>query len=244
METIWIIVIISILGPIIGSLLGIIRKPTTIFLYNLLSFTAGVMLTLSFANLIPQSIQVASYLICALGLALGAIVMFIVDKTITHIHPGLNAQEQGKNIKRTAIYLIIGIFLHHLPEGFAIALGGAVSMNASLTIAIALAIHDIAEGICTCAPYYYCNNNKWKSFLVSSSTVLPTLIGFFIGYYFLPYISLTVAGLAIAMTAGIMIYISADELIPESSFKLSNHSTIFSLIAGILFVIVLNGLML
>jgi ZIP family zinc transporter len=243
MNDLWIIIIISILGPIIGSLIGIIRKPSTIFMFNLLSFTAGVMLTLAFVNLIPESIQLSSFIICAIGIVLGTVVMFIVDKSIAHIHPEFVSQEQGKNIKRTAIYLIAGIFIHHFPEGFAIALGGAISANASLTIAITLAVHDVAEGICTSAPYYYCNNCRWKSFLVSSSTVIPTLIGFFLGYYILTNISLTVAGLVMGMTAGIMIYISADELIPASSYKLSNHSTIFSLILGILFVIIVNGLM-
>jgi ZIP family zinc transporter len=243
MNAIWIIIAISILGPIIGSIIGIIKKPSTTFMYNLLSFTAGVMLTLAFVNLIPQSIQLSSFIICIVGILLGAVVMYIVDKSIAHIHPELVCQEQGKNIKRTAIYLIIGIFLHHFPEGIAIALGGAVSASGSLTIAIALAVHDIAEGICTSAPYYYCNNDKWHSFLVSSSTVIPTLLGFFLGYFLLANISLVVAGLIMGMTAGIMIYISSDELIPASSFKLSNHSTIFSLIFGILLVLLLNGIM-
>lgn len=239
-NTLLIIVAISILGPIIGSLIGVIKKPSKIFMFNMLAFAGGVMLAISFLQLIPESIHLSSIWVAVLGIVLGAGVMFSVDKIIPHIHPEFCTQEQGKNLKRTALYLIIGIFLHNFPEGMAIAIGAVSDMKISLIIALAIAIHDIPEGICTSAPYFYCTKKRFKSFLVSSSTVIPTIAGFLIANSLYRHISISLTGLIIGATAGLMIYITADEIIPTSCRKLSNHTTIFSLILGILFVILLG----
>ena len=142
----------------------------------------------------------------------------------------------------TATYLLIGIFLHNFPEGMAIAIGTVSDSKISIAIALAIAIHNIPEGICTSAPYYLCTQNKLKSFLVSSSTALPILVGFIFANFLFKNISTTFIGLIIGATAGLMIYICADELIPSSCSKTTNHSTIFSLITGILFVVLLQSI--
>lgn len=243
MNTIYLILIISVLGPVIGSLIGVIKKPSRIVMYNMLAFAAGVMLAISFLELIPESIRISSALTCCIGILLGSVLMFLIDKLIPHLHPGLVLQEQGCHLKRTALYLLIGIFLHNFPEGMSISIGGVIGSKVGLVIAIAIAVHNIPEGICTSAPYYYCTNKRWKSFLISSLTAAPILLGFFAARFLFQKISLTAIGLVIAATAGLMIYISADELIPSSCqkhFKKWSHSTIFSLITGILFVIMLG----
>lgn len=240
MNTLLLIILISVIGPVIGSLLGVLKKPSAPFLFNMLSFAAGVMLAISFLELIPNSIQISSILVCIIGIIVGALVMYSLDRLIPHIHPSLYSQEQGCNLKRTANYLFLGIFLHNFPEGMAIAVGLTSNLKLSMIIALAIMIHDIPEGICTSAPYYYCTKKRLKSFLISASTAVPTVIGFFAMYYLYQYISMQWVGLFIAATAGLMIYISSDELIPSSCSKLTKHSTIFSLIAGVLLVILLR----
>ena len=79
-----IIVIISVLGPIIGSFIGVIKHPSHKFMYNMLAFAGGVMLAISFLNLIPESIELSSILICILGIIIGSIVMYVVDKFRTY----------------------------------------------------------------------------------------------------------------------------------------------------------------
>lgn len=241
MSNITIIVIISVLGPVIGSLMGVLKKPSEIFMYNMLSFAAGVMLAISFLELIPESISFSSSGICVLGITLGSSLMFVVDRLLPHIHPELFEQEQGRNLEKTAVYLIVGIFLHNIPEGMAIAINTVSDSNMSIAIALAIAIHNIPEGICTSAPYYHATRNRLKSFLVSSTTAFPILVGFAFANYLFKNISDTFIGLIVGATAGLMIYICADELIPSSSSKTTNHSTIFSLIAGIIFVIFLGS---
>lgn len=234
------VILISVIGPIIGSLIGVIKKPSEKFMYNMLAFAGGVMLSISFLELIPESIELSSIKVTAFGITLGAIFMYALDRLIPHIHPGLCSQEQGYKLQKTSIYLILGIFLHNFPEGMAIAIGTVTDYKMSFVVAIAIAVHNIPEGICTSAPYYHSTKKRLKSFLISSSTAIPILLGFIVTKLFFQNISNITVGFIIAATAGLMIYITADELIPSSCSKTTSHSTIFSLMAGILFVILLG----
>jgi ZIP family zinc transporter len=112
-------------------------------------------------------------------------------------------------------------------------------VKVSLSIALAIAIHNIPEGICTSAPFYHTTGARMKSFLASSSTAVPILVGYLLARYLFKNITPQIIGLIIGATAGLMIYITADELIPSSCAG-TNHLTIFSLIGGIIFVILLG----
>ena len=76
----------------------------------MLAFAGGVMLSISFLQLIPESLRLSSVFVCVAGVTTGVIVMFALDKLIPHIHPELCTPEQGTNLQLTAIYLILGIF--------------------------------------------------------------------------------------------------------------------------------------
>jgi zinc transporter, ZIP family len=239
MDPVILIVVISVLGPIIGSVIGVLKRPSFGYICNMLSFAAGVMLAISFLELIPESIHISSVSVCVLGLICGSLVMYGLDRLIPHIHPQLCAQEQGCNLQRTSVYLIMGIFLHNFPEGMAIAIGSVTEGNISLAIALAIAVHNIPEGICTSAPYYHTTGARMKSFLLSSSTAVPILIGYIFARHLFKNIAPQVIGFIIGSTAGLMIYITVDELIPSSCAG-NNHQTIFSLMTGIIFVMFLG----
>ena len=248
-QEILIILAISVLGPVLGSLIGVMKKPSERFMLNMLAFAGGVMLAISFLQLIPESIrliaenensQVYGIIFCVVGISIGAGIMFALDKLIPHIHPEMGIPEPGFKLKRTATFLILGIFLHNIPEGMAIALGEFSEQINVYAIALAIAIHNIPEGICTSAPYYHSSKQRLKSFLISSSTAIPILIGFLIAFVLYRYISSTVVGLITGATAGLMIYITADEIIPTSCSKEIDHKTIFSLMVGIIFVMLLG----
>jgi ZIP family zinc transporter len=133
------------------------------------------------------------------------------------------------------------MFLHNFPEGMAMAIGTVTDIRVSLVIALAIAIHGIPEGVCTSAPYYHTTGARMKAFLLSSSTAAPILAGFFLATFVFQNIPLEVLGFIIAVTAGLMIYITVDELIPSGCAG-SNHQTIFALLAGIVFVIILGAI--
>ncbi|MBN2373902.1 ZIP family metal transporter [bacterium] len=181
MDPLLFILTISVLGPIIGSAIGVMKRPSFLYICNMLCFAAGVMLAISFLELIPESIGFSSVTGCIAGIVAGSLVMFGLDKLIPHIHPELCSQEQGCNLKRTSVYLLIGIFLHNFPEGMAIAAGGVTGVKTSLSIALAIAIHNIPEGICTSAPYYHATGKRLRAFLLSSFTALPILVGYLLG---------------------------------------------------------------
>lgn len=242
MDIIYTIIFVSLFGPIIGSLIGVMKRPSERWMYNLLSFAAGIMLGVSFLQLIPVGIEQSSSIVCILGVMVGTIVMFFVDKLTPHLHPAFCRQSTGHHLKRTALYVLVGIFIHNFPEGMAMGLGAVVDLQLSLSIALAIALHDIPEGICTSAPYYSISRKRLKAFLLSASTGIPTLIGFLTTYYLFNNISQVFIGFLLSATAGIMIYISSDELIPASCCKLSGHSTIFSLILGVISVVLLDSI--
>jgi len=234
------IVALAVSGPIIGSAIGILKMPTSGYICNMLCFAAGVMLSISFLELIPESLEISSLAITIGGLVLGSVAMYGLDRIIPHVHPGLCAQEQGCNLERTSVYLILGIFLHNFPEGMAIAIGSVTETTTSITIAIAIAIHNIPEGICTSAPYYHSTGKRIQAFLLSAATAIPILIGYVTARHIFQQVSIQVVGLLISATAGLMIYITADELIPHSCAG-TNHQTIFSLMLGVVFVLLLGG---
>ncbi|MFH1294961.1 MAG: ZIP family metal transporter [Candidatus Aenigmatarchaeota archaeon] len=242
MELIFTIILLAIAGPVIGSIIGVSRKPSKTVMYAVLSFAAGVMISISFLELLPESIAVSGILFASAGLTIGFVVMYILDKSIPHIHPELCSQEGDHKLKKTATFLLIGIFLHNFPEGLAMGVGSVTTMSLSLVIAIAICIHDIPEGICTSAPYYYVTKKRLRTFLVSSSTAIPTVLGFLASYYFLQSLPDIVIGLVIAATAGLMVYISADELIPTSCSNSGSHATIFSFMLGAVLVMMLGML--
>jgi zinc transporter, ZIP family len=229
MDPVILVIIIAIVGPTIGSLIGIIRMPSEGMMYNILSFAAGVMLAVSFLNLIPDSIRQSSALLCALGVAIGTLLMFAIDKLVPHVH------QCATELDRTVLYLFIGIFIHNIPEGMAM---GTVGTNVlSLAVALAIAIHDIPESICIAAPYHRQTGKRLTAFLISMSTIIPTLIGFFVAHFVFPELGGTAIGLIIGATAGLMIYISGHELIPSACGN--GRSTVLSLIAGVLLVVIL-----
>jgi zinc transporter, ZIP family len=245
MDSVFIILIISILGPILGSLIGVIKSPSKKFMFNMLAFAAGVMLTISFLILLPQSINYSSGMICALGIASGALIMFIIDKLIPHVHPELCRPDDMHNahdLRKSSVYITTGLFIHNIPEGMVIAIGALSHTKIGLAIAIAMAVQKIPEGICTSAPRFYSTNERLKSFLISCMTIIPILIGFAFTYYIYSNVSFNIIGFITGIAAGLMIYISADELIPNSSKKFSDHNTVVALIIGVLFVVLLNSI--
>ena len=235
----WVVVFLSLVGPIVGSFLGVFRRPSEQFMNLMLAFAAGVMLSVAFLQLIPESVLLGGVWFCLVGILGGLFFMFVLDKGVPHVHPGLCSSEHGSKLNKTAMYLFLGIFLHHFPEGMAMGVGLVGSFGASITVALAIALHDIPEGICTSAPYYYLSGKRLKAFLLSSLTALPTLFGFLLTYFLYGLIPLDLVGLLVAGTAGLMIYISADELIPFSCSVNSDHRSIFSFFAGVLIVTLL-----
>lgn len=230
------IISLIIIGPLIGSLIGVMKKPTPRLLASYLGFAAGVMIAISFLQLMPEALGLAPLIYVIIGFIIGFFVIMLLDDLVPHIHPGL-VQKESPSIKRTAIMLLIGIAIHNLPEGLAISSGFASLEKLGLAIALGIALHNIPEGIVTAAPLYASTRKRLKSFLLSFLTVIPTLLAFLLGIFLFTFISNTLLGIIMAITAGVMFYISGDELIPCAERQKHTHSANIGMALGVIAVL-------
>ncbi|MFH0891553.1 MAG: ZIP family metal transporter [Candidatus Falkowbacteria bacterium] len=210
-KSIIIIILIALVGPFLGSALGICRHYREKQVYYLLSFAAGVMAFISIFELLPNSLAHGYVFHSILGLFWGGFLMHILNIVLPHFHH----PDCGQNkLKRATLFVFLGIAIHNFPEGAAIGFGAFADLKFSLVIALAIALHDIPEAICVAAPLYSVTGKKWKSFFLALLAAVPTILGFLLTYYFLGDISLKTLSLIMGFTAGVMLYISFFEIIP------------------------------
>lgn len=239
----------------IGGLIAFIyRKTNTKLLSVILGFSAGVMIYVSFVEILSEA---QSRLVAELGGEYGSWVtvfsffggMFliaIIDQLIpsfdnpheTRKVEELNTCESaGKENKllRTGIFTAIAITIHNFPEGLASFTSAVQDPSLGIAIAIAIAIHNIPEGISVSVPIYCATGSRKKAFGLSLLSGLSEPLGALIGYLILfPFMNEVVFGVIFAAVAGIMVFISFDELLPMAREYGEHHLSIYGLIAGMM----------
>ena len=257
------------LSTTIGSLFAfIVRKPNPRFISFIMGFSAGVMILVSFVELLQQSIANNGLFLAMLFFFLGMVIMLIIDMGVSHyyeyehdvgkespINPQIETvhhkyhttrhgyrhqhsyrhkNQQFEGLKRTSLLIAIGIFIHNVPEGMATFLGALQGIKLGFILTIAIALHNIPEGIAVAVPVYAANNqNKRKAFLWSFMTGLSEPLGAIIVWLVLfPFINEYILDSMLAIVAGVMVYISLDELLPVSKSLGKEHLSILGIIAG------------
>ena len=231
---------ISMAGPILGSLAGVSFRPKEKLLLAMLSFAGGTMLAISFLQLIPESIAMCGPVPCGGGILIGLLAMLLLGQVTPHSQtpvPQAPGPASPARLKDASVMMIAAIFLHNFPEGIAMASAQRMpTPGKALLIAVALATHDIPEGICTSAPYYYATGRRLRAFLLSAGTAIPVL-----GRFIFREISQFAMGIIVGAVAGLMIYVSCEELIPTSQAGESPRFSMAALMLGILFVMALGA---
>jgi ZIP family zinc transporter len=139
----------------------------------------------------------------------------------------------NKKLMRMGLFSAVAIAIHNFPEGLATFMAGMTNPTLGVSIAIAIAIHNIPEGLAVSVPIYYATGSKKKAFILSSLSGLSEPIGAIIGYFFLKwFFTDSVFGFIFAAVAGIMVYISLDELLPTAEEYGEHHVAIYGLIGG------------
>jgi zinc transporter, ZIP family len=223
----------------IGSLVAFVAKRTnTKFLSISLGFSAGVMVYISFMELVPEAGKVLNDLQLVLsffgGIGLIAIIDFLIpeDENPHEIHL---AEDMEKNVrlKRMGIMIALSIAIHNFPEGVAAFMSGMNSLDVGIPIALAIAIHNIPEGIAVSVPIYHSTGSRkkafWYSFLSGLAEPVGALVAFLI---LLPFWNPMLEGVVLASVAGIMVYISIDELLPGAERFGRHHLSILGFIGG------------
>lgn len=237
----------------IGSAMAFFTKTTnTRFLSTALGFSAGVMIYVSFTEILGEAFDLLreSY-----GMVPGSwyavisffggifIIAFIDSLVPTFENPHeirkvedirlsqQNAKRSG--LLRMGLFMALAIAMHNFPEGLATFAAGMTDLSIAVPIAVAIAIHNIPEGIAVSIPIYYATGKRKRAFFLSFASGLAEPLGGLIGYFFLSVVfNESILGILFGGVAGIMVFISVDELLPTAREYGHHHLSIYGLIGG------------
>ena len=255
----------------IGSIIAFFSRKDDLRVLSLgLGFSAGVMIYISFMEILPTALKdfknyYNSHWAELLGLACffgGILISLLIDKLIPEdvnphepkedlselkicplpqkgqnppkFHPGEKLHQiNTKALKRTGIFTALAIAIHNFPEGFATFISSLDNLTLGIAIAIAVAIHNIPEGLAVSLPIYHATGDKKKAFIYSALSGLAEPLGAFVGaLILLPFIGDLTLAISFAVIAGIMVFISLDELLPAAKTYDKAHDSLYGLIVG------------
>jgi zinc transporter, ZIP family len=256
------LVLLAGLSTGIGSTIAyFIRKPKDWQLSLILGFSAGVMLYISFAELLHVAIERVGFVNANLGFFIGLAFIAIVDILVPHEYKqervgnsrlsiSLDKATQGTdvqsiaspavrrqaNLKRAGTLIALGIAIHNFPEGLAVFSGAVTGDRAfGILVAIAIALHNIPEGISVSVPILQATGSRRRAFIYSFLAGLAEPVGAIIGYGILfPFLTPNLVYSLLAFSAGIMVYISLDEILPTAQQYGKQHFVILGVLAGML----------
>jgi len=237
------------LSTMVGSFLVLFTKRTSTKILSVsLGFSAGVMVYVSFMELLPEArLRLVSqfgslagnwYAVAAFfG---GVLLIGIIDKLVpaienpheTHAVRDLK-NKKNLDLLRTGTFTALAIAIHNFPEGMATFTATLTDRTLGLFIAMAIAIHNVPEGIAVAIPIYHATGSKrkalWYTFLSAVAEPLGAVAAYLL---FHDYLTDAVFGVILAGVAGIMVFISFDELFPTARDCGQHHLAIYGLLAG------------
>lgn len=235
----------------VGSALAFFAKKTnTRFLSVSLGFSAGVMIYVSMIEIFPKAKDALvadlgptkGYWWTTLAFFGGIILIGVIDKLVPSfenphearsIEEMANDKSNKRQLLRMGLFSALAIAIHNFPEGLATFTSALNDQTLGISIAVAIAIHNIPEGIAVSVPIYYATGDKKKAFFYSFLSGLSEPVGALVGYgIFYKYFNNITFGLLFAFVAGIMVFISLDELLPTAEKYGEHHLAIYGLVAG------------
>lgn len=238
----------------LGAFLAFVKnKDETRILSFGLGFSGGVMVYLSFIEIIPKSIEYFSKANSSINVDLftiicffiGMVIAFLIDllipkdvnphelKSQNEVYSGIKGKDIKRDIHRTAKFTAIAITIHNFPEGFATFVSAMDNFAFGFSIAVAVAIHNIPEGLAVSLPIYYATKNKSKAIKLTLLSGLSEPLGAVLGYFLLaPLFGDYTLAVSFGIIAGIMVFISVDSLLPHSKLSTKGHESVVGVIAG------------
>lgn len=243
----------------IGAILAFFSEKDNYFLLSIgMGFSAGVMIYVSFMEILVKSkesftqiysSEITGEILTIICFFTGIILTAIIDKIIPEDLNPHESKSDGQlrelksetkssliinsKLRRTGIFTAIAIAIHNFPEGFATFVSALENPTIGITIAFAIAIHNIPEGMAVSLPIYHATGEKKKAFWYATLSGLAEPLGAIVGFLFLlPFMGELTLGIIFGIVAGIMIYISFDELLPASRVYGKAHTTIVGISLG------------
>ena len=228
----------------IGSLIGVAtrREPGPRFMSMTLGFAAGVMVMVSFVELLSGGIEAIGFGPAHLAFFGGMLAMFLIDALVPHTymaerHPAAQESENGtrERLLKTGLFVALGLGIHNFPEGMATFAATLKDVDLGIAIAVAIAIHNIPEGLAVSAPIYAATGSRGQAFLWSFLSGLAEPVGAALAALFLlPFLTDALLGWLLSAVAGVMIFISLDELVPAARAFGEEHLAIIGVISGMM----------
>ncbi|MCL2764707.1 MAG: ZIP family metal transporter [Treponema sp.] len=240
------------LGGLISAIL--LKKPLENMICWLLSFAAGVMISIVCFGLVPEAFELGGILVSVSGLVIGILVIMMLNRLVDKItetrednlkihftHEELYHESGLINnptrMLRSGMLMLFAIALHNVPEGIAIGASGSYDIRLGALLAIMIAIHNIPEGMAVAAPLLAGGVNKWKAIFLTSLAGATTLLGGITGIL-IGSISNTAIALSLSAAGGAMLYIVFGEIIPQSIIMTKNRTAsivaLFGIIIGLI----------
>lgn len=235
----------------VGSALALLVHHTNRkFLTFALGFSAGIMLYVSFMEIMPQAREAilreagprTAGWITTLAFFGGIGLIGLIDLLIpSYENPhemsmigGMDEERSNENrLYRMGIFTAFAIAIHNFPEGLAVFFSALSNQNLGIVIATTIALHNIPEGMAVAVPVYFATKSRSKAFSYSFLSGLAEPAGAIIGYLLLkPFLTPLVFSIVLAGVAGIMVYISLDELLPTAEAYGAHHIAVSGLVFG------------
>lgn len=234
----------------IGSAIALLaRRTSKEFLSLALGFSGGVMVYVSFVEIFAKSRdaltesygEVAGTWATVAAFFGGMLFIAVIDRIIpSEKNPhepqkveNLEEDPQDHKLMRMGLFTALAIAIHNFPEGFATFASAMADPKLGVAVAVAIAIHNIPEGISVSVPIYYATGSRKKAFWLSFASGVSEPIGALVGYALLMQVmSPAVFGITFGAVAGIMVFISLDELLPTAREYSAGHYSVYGMIAG------------
>lgn len=205
----------------------------------MLGFAAGVMLAATSFSLLVPSIDLGGPWIAVFGLLLGAVVLHLIDRSVPHFSPAFGIEGPPSKLSRTWLF-ILAITIHNFPEGLAVGVSfGSGDIAAGLVIATAIGLQNMPEGLAVALPLVREGYSRRKALWYGTLTGLVEPLGGLLGVAIVA-ISRPLLPWGLAFAAGAMLFVIADEMIPESHKKGYEREATFGLIAGFVIMMLLD----
>lgn len=253
MENFWFALGLTVFAGLatgMGGLFSVVsRRTSATFLSLSLGFSAGVMLYVSLVEILPKAVESigeetgagpAGWWAVAAFFG-GMLVIGVIDRLVpSAINPhephsvlDREASIDRRRLMRAGTMTAVAIAIHNFPEGFATFISGLKDPSVAIPVALAIAIHNIPEGVAVAVPIRQATGSRRKAVLWSFLSGLAEPIGALVGFLLLmPFLNGVTLGVTFGMVAGIMVFISLDELLPTAREYGRHHLAIYGLVAG------------
>ncbi|BAC14383.1 zinc transporter ZupT [Oceanobacillus iheyensis] len=237
----------------VGSLIAFMAKTTnTKFLSFALGLSAGVMIYVSMVDIFFKAKDALTaylgdtqgYWLTVIAFFGGMLLIGFIDRFIpkyTNPHEVKKVEDMKKphqplrdpDLMKMGLFTALALAIHNFPEGIATFVSTLHDPSIGLAIAIAVAIHNIPEGIAVSVPIYYATGDRKKAFKYSFLSGLAEPLGAIVAILILmPFLNDLMFGIIFAMVAGIMVFISLDELLPAARKYDEAHMSMYGVISG------------